>query len=64
MEQKDKTEAAKIITRYTACENFTPRKSIFSIDGICWFCRYAAFDMSADELPESGSCRYPDVQII
>ena len=64
MEHKEKTEAGKEITRHTTCEDFMPRESILAIDKICWFCKYAKFDISAGKLPENGICKYPNVQII
>ena len=64
MEHKEKTEAGKEITRHTACENFAPRKSILSGDKVCWFCRYADFDISEEQLPEDGICKYPNIQTI
>ena len=62
MEQEEKIAKGKEITRFTVCENFTPRKSMLSVDKICWFCRYAEFDISADKLPENGICKYPNIQ--
>ena len=64
MEKKVKNELCKEITRHTACEDFIPRESILAIDKMCWFCRYAKFDISAGKLPENGICKYPNIQTI
>ena len=50
------------ITRTTTCPCFSERKSILAIEPICWFCRFAGFDLKDDKLPERGVCCYPKVQ--
>ena len=50
------------VTRFDHCLNFQERDSLFVIDPICWFCKYAAFDLFNDKLPESGVCKYPDTK--
>ena len=52
------------ITRLDHCPNFQERDSLFVIDPICWFCKYAAFDLFSDKLPEHGVCKYPDTNHI
>ena len=48
------------VTRFDHCPCFEERKSLFAVDSICWFCRFAAFDMFSDKLPESGICKHPE----
>jgi len=50
------------VTRFDHCPCFFERRSLLAIDHICWFCRFAAFDLFSDKLPESGICRYPQPQ--
>ena len=52
------------ITRLDHCPSFQVRDSLFAIDQICWFCKYAAFDLFNDKLPEHGVCKYPDTNHI
>ena len=52
----------KEIGRTTTCSCFSGRKSFLAIEPICWFCRFAGFDLNDDKLPERGVCRYPDEQ--
>ena len=52
----------KEIGRTTTCPCFSGRKSLLAIEPICWFCRYAGFDLKNDKLPERGVCLYPDAQ--
>ena len=33
-----------------------------AIEPICWFCKYAGFDLKDDKLPEQGTCLYPKEQ--
>ena len=50
------------ITRFDSCPCFDGRKSLLAIEPICWFCKYAFFDLNSDKLPESGVCKYPEIQ--
>ena len=36
--------------------------AVLAIDHICWFCRFAAFDLFSDKLPECGVCKHPEEQ--
>ncbi len=60
----ESSKSGKSITRFDTCLCFAVRKSLIPSDKICWFCRYADFDMTSDTLPETGICRYPDIQIL
>ena len=48
------------VSRFDHCPCFEGRQSLLAIDPICWFCRFAAFDLFSDKLPEHGICRYPN----
>ena len=50
------------VSRFDYCPCFMERQSLFAIDPICWFCRFAAFDLFSDKLPEYGVCRHPQGQ--
>lgn len=50
------------ITRFDHCPCFDGRKSLLAIEPICWFCKFAKFDLNSDKLPESGVCIYPKEQ--
>jgi|GEM_PF-3813191 len=50
------------VRRFDHCFCFSGRQSLLAIDPICWFCKFAAFDMFSDKLPESGICKYPEEQ--
>ena len=52
----------QMITRFDYCPCFSERRSLLAIDHICWFCRFADFDLFSDKLPESGICKYPEEQ--
>ena len=52
------------VTRFDHCSCFAERRSLLAIDHICWFCKFAAFDLFSDKLPESGICKYPENQEI
>ena len=52
------------VTRFDHCPCFAERRSLLAPDPICWFCRFAAFDLFSDKLPEHGICKYPDDQEI
>ena len=47
------------ISRFGHCPCFSARQSLLAKEPICWFCRFAQFDLFADKLPESGVCKYP-----
>lgn len=47
------------ISRFDHCSCFQGRRSLLAIEPICWFCKYAGFDLKSDKLPESGICYYP-----
>ena len=51
------------ITRYITCPCFKGRQSMLAINSICWFCRYAEFDLTSYKLPETGICKYPQKQM-
>lgn len=48
------------ITRFDHCPCFVERKSMLAADPICWFCKFAEFDLFSDKLPECGVCRHPE----
>ena len=50
------------VSRFDSCPCFDGRKSLLPIEPICWFCKYAFFDLNSDKLPESGVCKYPENQ--
>ena len=52
----------KTVSRFDSCPCFDGRKSLLPIEPICWFCKYAFFDLNSDKLPESGVCKYPENQ--
>lgn len=52
----------KEITRHTTCPCFAQRAFSLGSDRICWFCQYAQYDLSTEELPKTGICRYPQKQ--
>ena len=47
------------VTRFDHCPCFEGRNSLFAIEPICWFCKFAKFDLFNDKLPEQGVCKYP-----
>ena len=51
------------VSRFDHCSCFAGRQSLLAIDPICWFCKFAAFDLFSDKLPESGVCKHPKEQI-
>ena len=59
---KTENRRGQEITRTTTCPCFAGRRSLLAIEPICWFCRYALFDLKSDKLPERGVCRYPEEQ--
>ena len=64
MERKELFLSGAEITRMTTCNHFVQRNSILPIEHVCWFCRYAKFDLSLEKLPENGICGYPSIQIV
>ena len=48
------------VTRFDCCPCFEGRKSLLAIEKICWFCKFAKFDLNSDKLPEEGVCKCPD----
>ena len=54
--------AGQAVTRFDHCPCFSERKSILATDPICWFCKFAAFDLFSDKLPECGVCKHPEEQ--
>ena len=52
----------EMVSRFDNCPSFEGRKSLLAIEPICWFCRYAKFDLNSDKLPETGICKYPEIQ--
>ena len=61
---KEEMDQEKVVSRTSGCTRFEARRSILHVEPVCWFCEYAQFDLSTDELPEEGICRYPQKQII
>ena len=57
--EKDLSKSGQEIMRSDTCPCFSGRKSILAIEPICWFCKYAGFDLKSDKLPERGTCCYP-----
>ena len=60
--EKNLSKCGQEITRSDTCPCFSGRKSILAIEPICWFCKYAGFDLKSDKLPERGICCYPKEQ--
>lgn len=54
--------AGQPVKRFDHCPCFAERRSLLAADPICWFCRYAAFDLFSDKLPEHGVCKHPEEQ--
>ena len=54
--------AGQMVTRFSRCACFAERRSLLAPDPICWFCKFAAFDLFSDKLPECGVCKYPEEQ--
>lgn len=50
------------VTRFDHCPCFEERQSLLAIEPICWFCKFAAFDLFSDKLPECGVCKHPEEQ--
>ena len=59
---KTENRRGQEITQHTTCPCFAGRRSLLAIEPICWFCRFAAFDLFSDQLPESGTCKHPEEQ--
>ena len=62
MKKANDSKSGQIIARSATCSCFSARKSLLAIEPICWFCKYAAFDLKDDKLPETGTCKYPKIQ--
>ena len=62
MEKENTSKRGQAIARADSCPCFSARKSLLAIEPICWFCRFAGFDLRDDKLPERGTCRYPEEQ--
>ena len=62
MENTHGSKRDQRITRCTTCPCFEGRKSLLAIEPICWFCKFASFDLKDDKLPETGICKYPEMQ--
>ena len=54
--------SGQTVTRFDHCPCFAERQSLLAPDPICWFCKFAAFDLFSDKLPECGVCRHPEEQ--
>ena len=39
------------VTRFAHCPCFAERKSLLPPEPICWFCKFAAFDLFSDSMP-------------
>ena len=52
--------AGQTVSRFDNCPCFSERKSILATDPICWFCKFADFDLFSDKLPEYGLCKHPE----
>ena len=50
------------VSRFDHCPCFSARRSLLATEPICWFCRFAKFDLFSDKLPETGICRHPAAQ--
>ena len=50
--EKNLSKSGQEIMRNDACPCFSGRKSILAIEPICWFCKYAGFDLKSDKLPD------------
>ena len=62
MEQEKLSKSGQEIMRHDTCPCFAGRRSLLAIEPICWFCRYAYFDLKAHKLPERGTSCYPKEQ--
>ena len=52
----------KTVSRFDNCPCFDGRKSLLAIEKICWFCKFAKFNLNSDKLPELGICKHPETQ--
>jgi len=62
MKQENESRSGQEITRHTTCPCFAGRQSLLAIEPICWFCKYAGFDLKSHKLPAQGICCYPQEQ--
>ena len=53
-----KSPTVKTVSRFDNCPYFDGRKSLLAIEKICWFCKFAKFDLNSDKLPETGICSF------
>jgi hypothetical protein len=58
MNNEISSKSGQEIKLHDTCPCFSARKSILAIERICWFCRFAGFDLKEDKLPEWGTCLY------
>ena len=61
--EHERPPTGQTVTRFDHCPRFAGRQSLLAIDPICWFCKFAAFDLFSDKLPEYGVCKHPEEQI-
>ena len=54
--------AGQTVSRFDRYPCFAKRQNRIPIDPICWFGKFAAFDLFSDKLPEYGLCKYPEAQ--
>jgi len=60
--EHERPPTGQTVTRFDHCPRFAGRQSLLAIDPICWFCKFAAFDLFSDKLPECGVCKHPEAQ--
>jgi len=60
--EHERPPTGQTVTRFDHCSCFAERRSLLAPDPICWFCRFAAFDLFSDKLPEHGVCKHPEIQ--
>ena len=60
--EHERPPTGQTVTRFDHCPCFAERRSLLAIEPICWFCKFAAFDLFSDKLPESGICKHPEIQ--
>ena len=58
----ERPPTGQVVARLDHCPCFEARKRLLPSDDICWFCRYAEYDLSSRALPETGLCKYPETQ--
>ena len=60
--EHERPPTGQTVTRFDHCPCFAERQSLLAPDPICWFCKFAAFDLFSDKLPERGVCKHPEEQ--